>query len=357
MLKNRKCSYCDEELIENRCKECDSPYRISEGWTSGDVCIDTFIKDTMYKARNGGRWLEWISFDRIIDIELYEDGFDKVYVAVWLDGRDNYLEQNGSLKNEPQPVKVFLKQFNLLTNCLNEIKNHWEFFNIDVAISSKFYGMSKHPETQEFIMVTHYGNQKSLRTLLENDKKLLWKQKIEILRDTSFKLKKLHELGYSHNNFHYGSIMLDDDSKIYITNFKLTQSIKQRIAPNNKVLELMPYIAPEIIKGESYSLASDIYNFGIVMIEFSTGKCLFENKVRPEFGKGTPEIYKDFVNKCINVNPDRRPTAPGLYKQLKFWYKCIIGDCAEFDKYGEMVKSAFDNADNYNDEDVEGNYI
>ncbi|CAG8529538.1 3748_t:CDS:2 [Funneliformis mosseae] len=235
MLKNRKCSYCDE-LIEKQCKECDSPYRISESWTSGDVRIDNFIKDAMYKARNGGRWLEWISFDRFTNIELYEDGFDKVYLALWLDGRDNYLEQNGSLKNEPQPVKVFLKQFNLSADCLNEIKNHWEFFNTVVALSSKFYGISKTS-----------GN-------------------------------------------------------------------------------------------------SRIYN----------GHSLWKSKTfAPEFGKGTPEIYKDFVNKCINVNPDRRPTSPGLYKQLKFWYRCIIGDCAESDKYGEMVKSAFDNADNYNDEDVE----
>ncbi|CAG8667931.1 11399_t:CDS:10, partial [Funneliformis mosseae] len=297
----------NHELIEKRCKECDSQYRISEGWTSGDVRIDTFIKDTMYETRNSGRWLEWISFDRFTNIELYEDGFDKVYVAVWLDSRDNYLEKNGILKNESQPVKVFLKQFNLSADCLNEIKNHWEFSNIKVAISSKFYGMSKHPETQEFIMVTHYGNQKSLRTLLENDKKLLWKQKIEILRDTSFKLRNLHDLGYSHNNFHYGSIMLDDDSKIYITNFKLTQSIKQQIAPNNKG--------------------------------------------RPEFGKGTPKIYKDFVNQCINANPDQRPTAKNLYKKFKVWYNCIIG-LPEYKDCGETVKSAFSKADNYNDEDV-----
>ncbi len=106
----KKCSYCDEEFNEYKwCKECD-PYRIIEGWTSGEVSIDRFIKDTMYEARNGEKWLEWISFDRFIDKVSYEDGPDKVDLAGWL----------GS-KNEPRPVKVFLKYFNLSDEWLNEV--------------------------------------------------------------------------------------------------------------------------------------------------------------------------------------------------------------------------------------------
>ncbi|CAI2187821.1 9910_t:CDS:2, partial [Funneliformis geosporum] len=60
-----------------------------------------------------------------------------------------------------------------------------------------------------------------------------------------------------------------------------------------------------VLNGESYTLASDIYSFGVIMTELSTGNPSFYdrkhdvslaldicNGLRPEFGKGTPEFYK-----------------------------------------------------------------
>ena len=41
--------------------------------------------------------------------------------------------------------------------------------------------MTKDPKTQEFIMITQYGNQGDLRTFLTNNyNNLLWKDKIEL---------------------------------------------------------------------------------------------------------------------------------------------------------------------------------
>jgi hypothetical protein len=93
------CSYCNEKFdTVNWCKMCD-PNKIIEGWTSGNVDIDKFIKDTMLKARNGGKKLEWISWDSLYDInQLYEDDFEKIYSATWM-------------KKGSQHIKVILKKF------------------------------------------------------------------------------------------------------------------------------------------------------------------------------------------------------------------------------------------------------
>ena len=93
----------------------------------------------------------------------------------------------------------------------------------------------------------------------------------------------------------------------------------------------MPYIAPEVLNKEPYTLSSDIYSFGVVMAEVSSGKPPFHNRkhdaslalaicngLRPEFGKGTPEIYKKLAYRCMNANPDQRPTADELYNILNF---------------------------------------
>ena len=93
----------------------------------------------------------------------------------------------------------------------------------------------------------------------------------------------------------------------------------------------MPYIAPEVLNKEPYTLSSDIYSFGVVMAEVSSGKPPFHkrkhdaslalaicNGLRPEFGKGTPEIYKKLAYRCMNAIPDKRPTTNELYDMLDF---------------------------------------
>src|ERR1700751_3299014 len=79
---HKNCSYCDKPFTEELwCKECD-PFRVMEGWTSGNPAIDKFIKDTMCKPADDKydeediyQFLEWVPFDRFTDIkELGEGG-------------------------------------------------------------------------------------------------------------------------------------------------------------------------------------------------------------------------------------------------------------------------------------------
>ena len=122
----KNCSYCNKPFTEELwCKECD-PFRIVEGWTSGNPDIDNFIKDTMYNARdNESDFLEWVPFDRFTDIkEVGEGGFAKVYSATWIDGKLKYEKVDGSWKKkEPEPKKVALKRLNGSQNMSAEYLN------------------------------------------------------------------------------------------------------------------------------------------------------------------------------------------------------------------------------------------
>jgi serine/threonine protein kinase len=106
---------------------------------------------------------------------------------------------------------------------------------------------------------------------------------------------------------------------------------------------------------------SDIYSFGVIMAELSSGKPPFHDKkhdlslalaicngFRPEFGKGTPEFYKKLAYKCMDANSNERPTAEGLYKIFVFWYYSIKGDNdkkEEFGYKGKEIREAFEEAD------------
>src|SRR5207244_4459255 len=101
------------------CKECD-PFRVIEGWSSGNPDIDKFIKDTMYDARHhesrSGRYdvlfLEWVPFDRFEDIkQIGEGGFAKVYSATWIDGQSVRC-YDGWKKSNPRPMEIALKRLN-----------------------------------------------------------------------------------------------------------------------------------------------------------------------------------------------------------------------------------------------------
>ncbi|EXX55139.1 kinase-like domain-containing protein [Rhizophagus irregularis DAOM 181602=DAOM 197198] len=359
------------------CKEC-VPHCIVEGWTSGNNDIDEFIKDTIYNAKlkycdDGKKYpsfLEWVPFDKFVEIkQIGEGGFSKVYSAIWIDNKVKYIRQNdGSWKKgeSAKPIKVALKKLNDSQNIsveyLNEIKTLWNiYFNETTYL--KFYGITKDIKTKEFMMIIQLANKGSLRCILSsNFDHIFWNEKLKFLYDMVYDLKNLHKLGYCHKDFHSGNMLQNCNkflnSVTYISDFGLSGPSNQR--SNNKICGVLPYIAPEVLNGEPYTLSSDIYSFGIIMTELSSGKPPFYNRkhdislsleicngVRPEFGKGTPEIYKKLAYRCMSAVPNQRPTADELYDALKFWYHPSGED--ERDKFGykgKKIKAIFNEADN-----------
>ncbi|CAB4444235.1 unnamed protein product [Rhizophagus irregularis] len=54
---------------------------------------------------------------------------------------------------------------------------------------------------------------------------------------------------------------------------------------------VMPYVAPEVLKGNPYTQAADIYSFGMIMYVIATGNQPFANCAHDEINK---EIEKQF---------------------------------------------------------------
>jgi|SRR6266498_4711903 len=133
-ISDNNCSYCNKQFTKELwCKDCD-PFRIIEGWTSGNPDIDQFIKDTIYNARHKEfpKFLEWVPFDEFTYIkQVGEGGFAKVYTAAWVVGKSKFKKQNDGTwkKLDRNPMKVALKRLNgsqnISADYLNEVYLHY----------------------------------------------------------------------------------------------------------------------------------------------------------------------------------------------------------------------------------------
>ncbi|RGB22417.1 kinase-like domain-containing protein [Rhizophagus diaphanus] len=211
-------------------------------------------------------------------------------------------------------------------------------------------------------MVTNHGFlQRSI--LSSNFNNIFWNRKLFSLFNIVQDLKNLHKLGYFHKDFHSGNILQNsdaiNDNLTYVSDFGLSgQSNEQK--SDDKICGVLPYIAPEVLNGEPYTLSSDIYSFGVIMTELSSGKPPFHNRkhdislvldicngIRPEFGKGTPEIYKKLAYRCMSAIPNQRPTASELCDILDFWNYTFEDEYQEEEKFGykgKEIKTVFEEA-------------
>ncbi|GBB99984.1 hypothetical protein RclHR1_00370025 [Rhizophagus clarus] len=321
------------------CNKCDPGRFIKEGGTSGNPAMDEFIcerqKQTLHYYDN----LEWIPYNKFSNVKLIgEGGFSKIYSATWSEGAPKYDKK----KARTSPIEVAFKKLKNsdITTFINEIKIHDECNYANFHIT-QLYGVTKEPKTEEFMMVLEYATLGNLRDYLKIHPNLKWEEKLEILINIIVNLEFIHDRNYIHKDLHSGNILQfnnysDDCIDTKITDLGLAQLSNNSNSSNSSnstsVYGVLPYMAPEILNGGPYTFASDIYSFGIIMVEVSTGKSPYRNiphdeylamaicdGLRPIMAKGTPQCYIDLVNSCLDANPDKRPSSKDILKTIRNW--------------------------------------
>src|SRR3954451_24799203 len=197
------------------------------------------------------------------------------------------------------------------------------------------YGITKDPETNNFMIVMQYAEIGSLRQHLNNNfNSLDWKQKLHNLYCIANGLSNIHNNKLIHHDFHCGNILCygsENDLYSLITDLGLCKpaNVKSPQSGDKQVYGVLPYVAPEVLRGKEYTQASDIYGFGIIAYELCTGLPPYHDipheeslavricqGLRPKANYKIPQLILDIIQQCWDADPLKRPKADKLQKSL-----------------------------------------
>jgi serine/threonine protein kinase len=227
-----------------------------------------------------------------------------------------------------------------------------------------YFGITQNPGTNYYAIVMEFAENGDLRRYLRNNEiKLFWRQKLDILQNIVAGLEIIHVSGMTHRDLHTGNILLFKDF-LYpsrITDLGLSKQASGY--KTEKVIGILPYIAPEVLNNRPYTEASDIYSFAMILWEVGTGERPYTDRpyddtlllcikkgLRPEIPKTLPECYADLIKDCWNYYPHRRPTALDIKEKIMKW-QSVLGWFPTWESRNDEEAKQFDFADDEKDED------
>src|SRR5436305_1084299 len=150
-----------------------------------------------------------------------------------------------------------------------------------------------------------------------------YKTKIRNLRDITRGLLSIHNSGNVHKDFHSGNILSNDDDYLYISDLGMCQPVndEEKSVKKGGVYGVLPYMAPEVLRGYQYTKAADIYSFGIIMNEYLSVETPHKDiphdhilainickGLRPKISEDIPKLLVSLIIRCWDSSVENRPT-------------------------------------------------
>ncbi|KAK7302460.1 hypothetical protein RJT34_13350 [Clitoria ternatea] len=137
-------------------------------------------------------------------------------------------------------------------------------------------------------------------------------------------LKYLHDRNVVHRDIKCANILVDASGSVKLADFGLAKATKLNDVKSSKG---SPYwMAPEVVnlRNRGYGLAADIWSLGCTVLEMLTRQPPYSHlegmQALFRIGRGQPppvpeslsKDARDFILKCLQVNPNKRPIAAQL---------------------------------------------
>ncbi|RHZ84478.1 hypothetical protein Glove_81g68 [Diversispora epigaea] len=256
-------------------------------WSSGNVEIDDVIQESQTNHQRYYEYkLQWIPYNNFRDIEHIADGgYGSVYSAILKNGIKWYWNFNKQdWECDYVCSKVALKEINNSKYDISEFFK--EIQNIQIVERQYFitgcFGITKNPSSQNYIIVMKLYDDSLHKFLAKRFLNVKWKRKIYHLYNIASGLSKLHTKKLVHRDLRSGNILIDNRSFLHGASIKdlglcrLTNDLIDN--KSNNIYGSIPYIPPEVLRGNEFTKNGDIYSFGGIMYEMATGKQPFYDR-------------------------------------------------------------------------------
>ncbi|XP_059437225.1 G-type lectin S-receptor-like serine/threonine-protein kinase At4g27290 [Corylus avellana] len=266
--------------------------------------------------------------------KLGEGGFGPVYKGKLLKGREIAVKMLS--KRSGQGIEEFRNETILIAKLQH--KNLVRILGCCI-------------ERDEKILIYEYMPNKSLDFYLFDPTKkqmLGWETRIHIIEGIAQGLLYLHQysrLRIIHRDLKPSNILLDSEMNPKISDFGMARIVEgnETQANTNRIVGTYGYMAPEYVMDGSYSIKSDVFSFGVLVLEIVSGRknIGFYNNESPNLLRYAWELWRDdqsldlmeptirypsppyvllrFINiglLCVQESPTDRPTMPDVVSMI-----------------------------------------
>ena len=165
----------------------------------------------------------------------------------------------------------------------------------------KLFDSGSDGETYYYAM--EYVDGETLTSRLRREKRIPWRDAIEISRQICLGLKHAHDAGVVHRDLKPSNLMLSKDGEVKITDFGVAQVFAaDRLTSTGGVIGTAEFMSPEQVKGTRTDKRSDLYSLGAVIYTMIVGQPPFvgmsatDIMQKQRFGRFDPP--KKYVPEC-----------------------------------------------------------
>ncbi|EKD21769.1 uncharacterized protein L3040_005755 [Drepanopeziza brunnea f. sp. 'multigermtubi'] len=144
-----------------------------------------------------------------------------------------------------------------------------------------------------------------------------------------------------HRDIKPSNILVNSKGQIKLCDFGVSGELVNSVA--DTFVGTSTYMAPERIQGQKYTVKSDVWSFGLSIMELAIGKFPFDASEQLSDGDGAPagildllqqivyepapklpkseafpQILEDMIQKCMSKVPEERPTPQELFEREPF---------------------------------------